>query len=460
MDVMKIESFWWPKCLNIGALLCALWGIFASCETEDLFYQSRFSKNDIPLTREMSFDSSSFFAYADSDWETVASALREVEGQNHFVASFLQKYGVPLWNFAYSLTEEEETCIFVPLFHINKPRSIESLWLLRIKDRRMKFFPLRRDDEAMKQSNQVFIFDLLSYMVFAEKNKQGIIFKPHEQTRGFLTFIKCWDVYTGTEGNLTYSYTNCIEHSYFVDDELFNRAVDGSANGGASGEVFLGGGGGGSSSEGSASVLHSEEIFKKEEDSDAILWQVIENMIGRIMEDCLGSSLYSALEEKLDKYKINLEFNFSEEYSYECESRTLKVGLANLESNCLMHEMFHALQTLQEPISSFKNAKMNREIETHYAQYLFLKRSVEWTDEKKDKFTKNQRWRAVMSLDRFVNNQGNFIEDNLFFYDTYLSNNVVSSFRKDGYESYPFDESEVLTTMFDNIKSITKNCEP
>ena len=143
--------------------------------------------------------------------KAVISALRRVEEEKHFTAPFLLKYGIPLWNFTYQLTEEEEeTCIFVPLYRLDKPHCIDAIWLLHIKDGWMKFLPLKRDDELIRESDQVFIFDLLSYLVFGEENAQGLTFKPHAQTRSVITVTQCWDVYTGPKDQLEYSYTTAL----------------------------------------------------------------------------------------------------------------------------------------------------------------------------------------------------------------------------------------------------------
>ena len=98
------------KWQNICLALCILLGILASCETEESFYQPRFPANDVPLTRQALFKPENFFAYTDSTLKAVISALRRVEEEKHFTASFLLKYGIPLWNFTYKLTGEE-TCI-------------------------------------------------------------------------------------------------------------------------------------------------------------------------------------------------------------------------------------------------------------------------------------------------------------------------------------------------------------
>ncbi len=362
------------KWQNIYLALCVLLGMLASCETEESFYQPRFPANNIPLTRQALFKPENFFAYTDSTLKAVISALRRVEEEKHFTAPFLLKYGIPLWNFTYQLTEEEETCIFVPLYRLDKPHCIDAIWLLHIKDGWMKFLPLKRDDELIRESDQVFIFDLLSYLVFGEENAQGLTFKPHAQTRSIITVTQCWDVYTGPKDQLEYSYTNCVSHSYWVDDALINNS-NWNSEGGGSGDVWIGGGSSGGS--GSSSGTPAGNIFKKEADQDSLLWVITENMTARIMEDCLGGDLYSQLKEKVKNNKINLEFDFGKGYSYNWEEHTLHIGLEELEANNLLHEMFHVFQTTQEPISSFKSSMMNREIEAHYAQYLFLQRSAE-----------------------------------------------------------------------------------
>ncbi|EKC71891.1 hypothetical protein LEA_07025, partial [human gut metagenome] len=181
-------------------------------------------------------------------------------------------------------------------------------------------------------------FDLLSYLVFGEENAQGLTFKPHAQTRSVITVTQCWDVYTGPKDQLEYSYTNCVSHSYWVDDALINNS-NWNSEGGGSGDVWIGGGSSGGS--GSSSGTPAGNIFKKEADQDSLLWVITENMTARIMEDCLGGDLYSQLKEKVKNNKINLEFDFGKGYSYNWEEHTLHIGLEELEANNLLHEMFH-----------------------------------------------------------------------------------------------------------------------
>ena len=185
-------------------------------------------------------------------------------------------------------------------------------------------------------------------------------------------------------------------------------------------------------------------------------------MIKRIREDCLGDDLYNQLKEKFKDNKINLEFDFGKGYSYNFIDSTLHVGLEELESNKLLHEMFHVLQTTQESTSSFQKAMMNREIEAHYAQYLYLQRSAEWTEKNKKKYSDSQRLRATVSLKKYINELGNVTvskPEELEFFKFYLSYNIVSSFQQEGYKDYPFEKYPDISNIFPTIKSVTKNCK-
>ena len=137
------------------------------------------------------------------------------------------------------------------------------------------------------------------------------------------------------------------------------------------------------------------------------------------------------LKEKVKNNKINLEFDFGKGYSYNWEEHTLHIGLEELEANNLLHEMFHVFQTTQEPISSFKSSMMNREIEAHYAQYLFLRRSVEWTDKKQDKYAESQRLRATTSLTKYVNQVMLQLHSWISLKPIYLIMSLMLSVRKD-----------------------------
>ncbi len=78
---------------------------------------------------------------------------------------------------------------------------------------------------------------------------------------------------------------------------------------------------------------------------------------------------------------------------------------------------------------------------------------------KNKKYTDSQRLNATALLKNYVNQQGHVKTSFLDFFETYVSNNVVNAFRKEGYEDYPFKEYSDITNIFPNIKLTTKNCD-
>lgn len=76
----------------------------------------------------------------------------------------------------------------------------------------------------------------------------------------------------------------------------------------------------------------------------------------------------------------------------------------------------------------------------------------------KEQYLNSQRLRATTSLAEYINQQGYITTSDLDFFNAYLSNNVVSSFRNEGYENYPFKEHPDITKVFPNIKLTAKNC--
>lgn len=81
-----------------------------------------------------------------------------------------------------------------------------------------------------------------------------------------------------------------------------------------------------------------------------------------------------------------------------------------MDSNELFHEMLHAYQYQNEKnYTSFVNARMNLDIEAHYAQYLYLKGSLEydvceWRQAVEVK--KSRRHLAVMTLNDYLDDKG------------------------------------------------------
>lgn len=133
-----------------------------------------------------------------------------------------------------------------------------------------------------------------------------------------------------------------------------------------------------------------------------------------------------------------------------------------MESNELFHELFHAYQYRKEKnITSFCNAKMNHEIEAHFAQYCYLLKSEgdapgwSFAAEHAD-----NRGIAIQMLSTYINNKRRLLPDmSPEYVNGLIENNIVNVFRKtDAYKDYPYDNSRGVEFDFENLREIAKNC--
>ena len=191
-------------------------------------------------------------------------------------------------------------------------------------------------------------------------------------------------------------------------------------------------------------------------------WAIIEQMIEKIMDDCMGENLYYGLKEKLNGKTLAIEFTNSEgsSFYFDGETSKIKLSIVNMESNHLLHEMFHAFQAYQETWSSYVNAGLNLEIEAHYAQYLYLKKLQEFPGSKwSSDYASNPRLISTMLLEQCLTPKGelalDYSEEEL---DGYL-NFACNAFKEDlAYMQFKYDTSRKGLENFQNLKNLTKDC--
>ena len=193
-------------------------------------------------------------------------------------------------------------------------------------------------------------------------------------------------------------------------------------------------------------------------------WKKLEEFLETIIDDCMGEGLYSNLLTSLNGNSIFFEFTSEKDAAYDPTTGILKLNLY-MDSNELFHEMVHALQYYkrEKNITSFFNARMNLDIEAHFAQYLYLKGSLEydiaeWKDAVEEKHSR--RHIAIMGLNKYLDDKGN-IREGVFqdIVDTYVEFNVVEAFRRvKEYENYLYDSNRGYQTNFANLLEIAKNC--
>lgn len=135
-----------------------------------------------------------------------------------------------------------------------------------------------------------------------------------------------------------------------------------------------------------------------------------------------------------------------------------------MESNQLLHEMFHAYQSYQTVLSDYDAIGQNREIEAHYAQYLYVSKLPEYqssSNKWKRRYSNNLRYTITRRLEEFIDNKGNLrTTTNNDLLDLFIYSTVNPVFRDNGYpeNKYPYKENYNLLDNFSNIKKLTKGC--
>lgn len=417
--------------------------------------------SDYVATRSITFPSSltDFFSHSCNGLDSVINTLRNINKEKNFIGSFLKKYGIPLWNYTLILKGEDEVSFYVPLFQGKSNLSINAFWFFHITDGKIIYAPFRRADDRIKKHEQRFVLDLLSWRVFGENNTSGLIFEEKESSsRAWIVTERCWDVYTGTANNLEYKYTNCVQNAFWVDETVYwiTTAPEDDSSGGS---TTVGGGGNSGTGGGGSSSASASDIFSNDDFND-VSWDMADYLLEDILNDCMGEALYNGIKEKLNGDKIKIRFIENEASSYNWNDKVLSISVDQLESHVLFHEMFHLYQTLSEAQFTFENSLMNREIETHFAQFLFFKhQSPLWNVETNYIYQNNERLRTCPLINRYIDDYGNIKDENLKYrFESLLVGNIVDAYCNDGYDNYPFNYDSADQT-FNIVKELTKNCK-
>ncbi|MDR0893605.1 MAG: hypothetical protein LBN24_13520, partial [Mediterranea sp.] len=102
-------------------------------------------------------------------------------------------------------------------------------------------------------------------------------------------------------------------------------------------------------------------------------WKVVEKMLNKIIENCMGNALYQAIVKDLDGKTVTIEFanlpkGTNGQFGPDPATGAvgIKINTNTKESNVLFHEMWHAHQSYQETLSTFNASVINQEIEAYY----------------------------------------------------------------------------------------------
>lgn len=233
----------------------------------------------------------------------------------------------------------------------------------------------------------------------------------------------------------------------------------GSTGGGSSGTGGTSGTGSGSSEDIVAPL--AKKIFRNSNMTEQN-WVVLERMIEKIRMNCMGNALYNELKEVLGGKTLSIQFIDSGNSSFSLDGG-IRLNI-NVVSGDFLHEMLHAYQAYNESFESMMGAKLNMEIETHYAQYLYQSSLPEYqvkNNKWKKRDTVNARWTEIVRLNMFLDGKGNLLPGiSNSKLENVLLNRVIPTLQANGYplNRYSIDYDRIGSISFKNIKVLTTNC--
>jgi len=248
-----------------------------------------------------------------------------------------------------------------------------------------------------------------------------------------------------------YTYiTSCYYDGYYPDNNNGSNPPPGGYTGGTTGS-------GGNTPTPASVAPKATKIFRNTNLS-LENWKILENMLNKIMNDCLGQSLYNGLTSSLKGGTLAIQFGSEYSFGY----GTGGITLGGNESNRLFHEMWHAYESYQETYDTYKSNLLNLEIEARYAQYLYVSSLPEYAGSSWEKvWTTNQGRKEIANLKDYIDSYGKLhsgkTESGL---DSYLRNNVLPVFQNSGtsYASMNYNTNRTGSNNFKNLQTLSKNC--
>lgn len=192
-------------------------------------------------------------------------------------------------------------------------------------------------------------------------------------------------------------------------------------------------------------------------------WKALEAMINKIMADCMGGALYNSLVAR-GSYSLQINTGGT--------SSSFGSGggivLNKMESNALLHEMFHFYQYFQVPSATWDNIEANLDLEAAIAQYKYLQKLPEFTPGSQwaQVYNNTKIGQDIATLSGSLSNKGTLIdptkslEFNSLFAGTCMT--IVDIYRnssnyKPGID-LSFDPNRSVTDNLKHLAELSKNC--
>lgn len=461
--------------LRYIAIVITLLFSFFCCTKEDGFKRSALEEHEIQMFFNVGNTYSRSGVFQTEFVDFVIKTLQKQDDLLAAVRNYKSRYGIPLWDYSVGITVEEGFQLFVPVYNESQPDEILSIWHFIISSDKLYQYTLMRTTENILLE-EYWKYDYFTIYALNKRPKSGIIFRSSVSSRVNAIFYECQTAYIGAEYEGVYVEWPVETLCWEVEGGSLPLPNDGNEDTfppeipieEGSGDNLGGSGGSGASSggsyTGSGSAPMAQAVFRNSNMTEQN-WKVIEDMLEKIIKNCMGEHLYNSLKEKLNGNTLTIEFTFDKASSFyfNGESSGIKLSIEKMESNHLFHEMFHAYQAYQETQSSYVNSLLNMEIEAHYAQYLYLKKLPEFAGSNWSKqYAMDNRHEKIAMLENFLLPNGLLVLDVTEKDLNIQIDSVVTAFRR--YPAYSEDSCKYNVdrnglSIFETLKYLTINCD-
>ena len=410
---------------------------------------------------------------ADERLRFITEQLKLKNDSTDFVASFVNRYGYPLWKDAYIFPEGDKLVFAIPVKSLIPKAEIEAIWYFSAGSNRTDYRIYTREmaDRIAMQTGEdgiedTWMFDYFTRNALHKSPASGLDFLPSETVTSRVSTIYIENTYCSHVIAYTGNGENFVDHGYncwtspggyYAFDDEGNGSI-------ASGEGGGGGGGDSSCSDATAASVAPKAygIFRNSK-MTAENWKVIEKLINKLMEDCMGEELYNGLKGFLKGKRLTIQFKEGANGSFGFQGTSTGIALGmQIESNQLLHEMFHAYRAYQENPLTYNSSTLNGEIEAWYAQYLYTSKLPEYKGSKWERRDNiDSRRVAIKNLANIIDAKGNLLPgksvDELEFELLYT---IMPIFHHSHYtvDKYLFDFGRSALDNFSNLRKLTINC--
>ena len=249
-------------------------------------------------------------------------------------------------------------------------------------------------------------------------------------------------VYNDPEYGLGFG-SECTDMGHYETVQVCDEEIPSTGENGDSWQPPTGGGGGNSNNGGYNEPIEApkaQKIFRNSQFTKE-QWETVEQILNEMCTTDIGDALYKILLEKLKGGTVIIKFWQEKGSQLDFADKPTTITLGTKQNNGeLLHELVHLLQAYTVG-SDWNKTGLNREIEAHYIQELYIEsysedKRIEWeTDTRLD-----ARWKITRKLFKYINPLTGGLQQGVTEADLkdFLEHDVIAAFREVGYSSYDY----------------------